>query len=174
MQGRGAIKDVLKIAYQCTYDEANKITKDIPDESAISDQLQQMKEAGEEPSIIKWALINDPDSFKDYCRIENNRLVGPYSKAFAQAIRLEGTKIQKGKHAAGMIISQESLANICPMVYDENSNSYVAGVEMEGLEAMGHIKFDLLAVSTIDRIMTTKSLIKERFQYYVDKVSGSN
>lgn len=163
-QGRGALKDVMKIRGVCTHEQANRITKDIPDPAAISDQLNLMKEAGETPSVILWSLRHKPECFREYCYLdENDKLQGPLANVFEQAIRLEGTKIQKGKHAAGVIISNEPLANQCPMVYDVKTKRCIAGIEMEGLEAMGFIKFDFLATSVLDRIMESFALIKERY-----------
>lgn len=164
MQGRGALKDIYRINGVCSPDDANKITRNIPDEAAISDQLQLMKEAGKEPSILMWVLENTPDVISDVCKLEaDGTLSGDHARWFAQAIRLEGTKHNKGKHAAGMIISQEPLENICPMVYDETTGRRIAGLEMEALEKMGHIKFDVLTVSTLDRIMEVNTLLEEEY-----------
>jgi len=53
IQGRGAIKEVLRVHGRCGFEEMNRITAGIPDEAAIADELQEMAEAGEEPSIIR-------------------------------------------------------------------------------------------------------------------------
>ena len=160
MQGRGALKDVLR-AYNFSFEESNAVTKYIPDEAEISEQLQEMKDDGGESSIIKWALENIPEKLKEYCEIdEDGNLKGKLAKEFAQAIRLEGTKRSQGKHAAGIIISNESLSDICPMIYDKKNNQLIAGMEMSDLESIGLVKFDILGVAVLDKIMGCINLLK--------------
>ncbi|MBF83568.1 MAG: hypothetical protein CL489_03730 [Acidobacteria bacterium] len=152
LQGRSALKEVLRAHDACSYDEMNNITKRLPQEHEISDQLQEMDK--EDRSVIKWALINMGDELKDYCRIDDEgKIVGDYSKLFDQAIRLEGTYKSQGKHAAGVVISSQTLSHVCPMVRETNGVEKIAGMEMEDLEAMGHVKFDILGVSLLDKIM---------------------
>lgn len=161
MQGRGALKDVLRAHETCSYDEMNKITEFIPDEAEISDELQLMREAGKEPSIVMWALENNPEQLKQWCYIEKDgSLQGPLAKRFAQAIRLEGTKRSQGKHAAGIVISASSLPEVCPMVFDKSTKQLIAGMEMNDLEAMGHVKFDILGVAVLDKMMGCASLVR--------------
>ena len=75
----------------------------------------------DEPSIIKWALINQPEVLKEWCHInDDEQIEGKYSKLFEQAIRLEGTYKSQGKHAAGVVISSENLSEVCPMVRDKH------------------------------------------------------
>ena len=150
LQGRGALKEVFRVHEACTFDEMNTITKHIPQEHEISDQLQDM----DEPSIIKWALINQPEGLKEWCYINDDEcLEGKYSKLFEQAIRLEGTYKSQGKHAAGVVISSEKLSEVCPMIRDKHGEEKVAGLEMQDLESMGHVKFDVLGINFLDKIM---------------------
>jgi len=161
IKGRGALKDVLRVYGNITFDEMNKITKNIPDEAKIADELQEMKEETGEASIIRWALENNPDKLKEWCFIdENNELQGPLAKRFEQAIRLEGTKSNQSKHAAGIAISSMPLKETCPMVYDSKNEQLIAGMEMQDLESIGVIKFDILGVAMLDKIMTIKDILK--------------
>ena len=161
IKGRGALKDVLRVYGNISFDEMNKITKNIPDEAKIADELQEMKEETGESSIIRWALENSPDKLKEWCYIDdNNELQGPLAKRFEQAIRLEGTKSNQSKHAAGIAISATPLNQSCPMVYDTKNDQLIAGMEMQDLEAIGIIKFDILGVAMLDKIMTITELLK--------------
>lgn len=158
LQGRSAIKEVLRVNEACGFSEMNEITKYIPDEAAISDQLAEMEE--DDRSIIRWALINNSDDLRDYCFIDDNgELHGDFAEYFQQAIDLEGTFKTQGKHAAGIVISAEPLYKVCPMVNQKNSIEKVAGLEMSDLEALGHAKFDVLALSFLDKLMKIKELI---------------
>ena len=161
IKGRGALKDVLRVYGNISFDEMNKITKNIPDEAKIADELQEMKEETGEASIIRWALENEPDKLKEWCFIdEKNELQGPLAKRFEQAIRLEGTKSNQSKHAAGIAISSIPLNETCPMVYDSKNDQLIAGMEMQDLESIGVIKFDILGVAMLDKIMTIQDLLK--------------
>lgn len=162
IKGRGALKDVLRVYGNITFEEMNKITKNIPDESKIADDLQEMKEETGEASIVRWALENDQDKLKEWCHIdEQGTLQGPLSKRFEQAIRLEGTKSNQSKHAAGIAISSEPLNELCPMVYDSKNDQLIAGMEMQDLESIGIIKFDILGVAMLDKVMTIQNLLQE-------------
>ena len=134
----------------CGYDEMNSITKSLPHEHEVSDQLAEM----EESSVIKWTLMNQPDALRDYCRLnDDGQLEGDYAKVFEQAMRIEGTFKSQGKHAAGVVISSHNLDEVCPMVRDKKGSEKIAGLEMNDLESMGHVKFDILGISLMDKIM---------------------
>jgi len=160
LQGRSAIKEVLRVNEACGFAEMNHITKSIPDEAAISDQLSLMDD--NERSIIRWALINNSSDLIDYCQInDRGELDGDYAEYFRQAIEIEGTFKTQGKHAAGVVISAKPLHLVCPMVDSKSSSEKIAGLEMADLEALGHVKFDVLAINLLDKLMYVKELIDE-------------
>lgn len=159
LQGRSAIKEVLRVNNACGFGEMNEITKYIPDEATISDQLQAMDE--EDRSIIRWALQNSQDELRDYCFInDSGQLEGDYAEFFQQAIDIEGTFKTQGKHAAGVVISAEPLQSVCPMVNQRSGGEKIAGLEMQDLEALGHVKFDVLGLNLLDKLMYIEELIK--------------
>ena len=150
LQGRSAIKEVLRMNEACGFEEMNIITKSLPYEHEISDQLADM----DTPSVIQWTLVNQPEILRDYCRLnDDGSLEGEYSKMFEQAMRLEGTFKSQGKHAAGVVISSHHLNRVCPMVRDKKGTEKIAGMEMGDLESMGHVKFDILGISLLDKMM---------------------
>ena len=160
MKGRGALKEVLRVYGNISFEEMNNITKSIPDEAKIADELQEMKEDTGEASIIRWALENNVDKLKEWCYISNDgTLAGPLAKRFEQAIRLEGTKSNQSRHAAGVVIGKESLGQLCPMIYYPKNKQQIAGMEMQDLESLGLIKFDILGVAMLDKIMTISDIL---------------
>jgi DNA polymerase-3 subunit alpha len=160
LQGRSAIKEVLRVNNACGFSEMNEITRYIPNEADISDQLAEMDE--EDRSIIRWSLINNAKELRDYCYIsEEGELKGDYAVYFQQAIDIEGTFKTQSKHAAGVVISAEPLHKVCPMVNQKNGSEKIAGLEMSDLEALGHVKFDVLGLNLLDKIMKIKELINE-------------
>jgi DNA polymerase-3 subunit alpha len=114
----------------------------------------------EDRSIIRWALINNQEELRDFCHInDSGYLEGDYADQFDQAIRIEGTFRNQGKHAAGVVISARELKDVCPMVNQKSSDEKIAGLEMADLEALGHVKFDILGINLLDKIMKIKELI---------------
>lgn len=159
LQGKSAIKEVLRINEACSFGEMNAISNCIPDEAKISDQLAEMDD--EDRSIIRWALINNAEELRDFCRLsEDGTLEGEYAEYFEQAIQIEGTFKTQGKHAAGVVISAEPLQKVCPMVKQKGSPEKIAGLEMTDLEALGHVKFDILGINLLDKIMKIEDLVK--------------
>ena len=160
LQGRSALKEVLRSHEACSFSEMNAITKSIPNEADISDQLADMDE--EDRSIIKWALINQSEELRDFCFInDRGNLDGDYAEFFEEAIALEGTFKTQGKHAAGVVISAEKLYKVCPMVDQRSGDEKIAGLEMADLESLGHVKFDVLGINLLDKIMKVKDLLDQ-------------
>lgn len=154
LQGKAALKEVLRVKDRCSFDEMNKITKNIPDEAKIADELQQMKEDGEEPTIILWALRDNPEKFKEWCYFdESGKLCGDYAKDFEQAMRLEGLKKSQGKHASGIVIANQPLEEFCPLLYDKATGKHCLGLDMHDAEALGGMKLDVLGLAALDHIM---------------------
>jgi DNA polymerase-3 subunit alpha len=163
MKGRSAFKDVCRAHGGITNEELNSITKFIPDEAAIADDLQEMREDTGESSIIRWALENNSKELKDWCYIDKDgSLDGPLAKRFEQAITLEGTKTAQSKHASGIVIAPQSLNDMCPMILDSKSKdkSLIAGLEMNDLEALGIIKLDILGLNMLDKIMGIQQILE--------------
>ena len=162
LKGRGALKEVLRVYGDISFEETNRITENIPDEAKIADELQEMKEEYGEASIIRWALENEGDKLSQWCSIDSDGILsGPLSKRFEQAIRLEGTKCHQSKHAAGVAVSAQNLDEICPMIYDSKTEQTIAGLEMADLESLGVVKFDILGVALLDKIMNIRDMLKD-------------
>tara|TARA_R110000824_G_scaffold231335_2_gene419127 strand:+ start:7722 stop:10880 length:3159 start_codon:yes stop_codon:yes gene_type:complete len=153
LQGRAALKEVMRIEGEVSFAEMNEITKPIPNEADIADQLEGM----EDKSIIRWSLLNMPEKLDKWCKInQEGSLSGPLSETFEKAIRIEGTFKSQGKHAAGVIISKHKLNSICPMTKDKSGNM-VAAFEMNDLESQGHVKFDILGIDLLSKILKISS-----------------
>lgn len=158
LMGRAALKAVFRALDSCTFAEMNEITKHLEDKAKIADELQEMKDNGLQPSVILWALDNRPARFKQYCTLneftsDGYKLGGPMAKEFDLAIRLEGIKSAKSKHAAAVIIGSQPLGEIVPMIWDEKTQKQIVGVEFEDAEKMSLCKIDLLGLATLDKIM---------------------
>lgn len=161
LKGRSALKDVLSVYEACSFDEMNEITYSVPDEAKINDELQKMEEEDGESSIIKWALENESKALSKWCSINDKGVFeGEYADFFKQAIRLEGKKRSQGKHASGIIISNKVLGDVCPMIHDERGADPITGFDMNDLEAIGQVKFDILGVAILDKVQHCVSQIR--------------
>jgi len=47
------------------------------------------------------------------------------------------------------------------MVYDTKNKNLIAGMEMQDLENIGVIKFDILGVAVLDKIMNISDMLKQ-------------
>jgi DNA polymerase-3 subunit alpha len=150
LKGRSSIKEVLRVHSACSFDEMNEITNNIPDEAAISDQLQEMIDDGQDPSIIMWALENNGKELSRWCELKDDgSLGGDLAEFFSQAIRLEGCKKSQGKHASGYLISADPLDTYLPMIHSKSSDDLICGFEGKDLEEAGGVKFDFLSTKVL-------------------------
>jgi len=133
------------------HDLCNEITKYIPDEASIADELNGAREDhGDDYGILQWAIHNVEQVQNAYKW---------YKPLFDQAMRIEGTKKSQSKHAAGIVIADRPIEELSPLVYDPKSKSRVVGLEMGSAESVGAVKFDFLGVVALDKIMTAEDLI---------------
>lgn len=161
MKGRRALKDVFRVHGGVPADLMNEMTRPIPDEAKIADELQEMKEEEGFSSIIQWSLENRAKELEEYASLKDGEITGMFGKRFEQAIRLEGTKTNQSKHAAGILISSVDLDEVCPLAFDKTSGGLIAGMEMNSLEKIGLIKFDILGVSVLTKLMTIQEILSE-------------
>lgn len=155
LKGKAALKEVFRVCEVCDFETINTITKPMPNEADIADELE---EQGEE-SIISWCLRNQPKMFQDYCYIENDEFKGEYSQYFKLAIELEGIHKSQGKHAAGIIVASEKLSDISPLIYDKSGEAIVA-LDKKDAEKIGLVKLDILGLSCLDKLMAINNLLK--------------
>jgi len=154
LKGKAALKEVLRVNNVCDAQTMNDITLAIQDEAKISDELQAMKELGVTPSIIQWSLENKSKELHKYCYLgDDGSLQGEYSKQFEQAIRLEGCRRDISRHPSAVVIANETIANIAPMIFDKTSDNPMIGWEMGPTEDVGLIKLDILSLGTLDKLM---------------------
>lgn len=156
LKGRQAIKDVLRVHDAASFEEVNLITKAIPDEASIADELEEM----EESSIIRWALINNKKELDNWAYLtDENKIEGPLGLYFEQAIRLENTKRNQSKHASGIVIGDVDIDTICPTLYDNKNGEYLVGLEMNDAEKLSLSKFDILGVTTLSKFKMIQELV---------------
>ncbi len=162
LKGREALSCVMRAHDVASFDEIKRMTKGIPDEAKIADKLEEMRKEEGESSIIRWALENEPQEFSEWVELDDaGNLVGPYAQYFEQAIRIEGSKKATSQHPAGVIVSAEPLQDIAPMIRSKDGDERIIGFEMNDAESIGLIKFDVLSLSALDKIMGICDLLSK-------------
>jgi len=143
-------KEVVDIS-MTPHDLCNEITRFIPDEASIADELRQARqEQGDDYGILQWA-IHHVDQVQDAYEW--------YKPLFDQAMRIEGTKKSQSKHAAGVVIADRPIEGLVPLAYDAKNKDRVVSLEMADAEALGAVKFDFLGVVALDKLWEAQDLI---------------
>ncbi|MFQ5518644.1 MAG: DNA polymerase III subunit alpha, partial [Mariprofundus sp.] len=83
------------------------------------------------------------------------------ARLFGLAKRLEGCHRNAGKHAAGVVIGREELAETAPLFKVAGEEGKVVQWDMGNSEKMGLIKFDFLGLKTLTVIDIACKLIKQ-------------
>lgn len=94
-----------------------------------------------------------------------------YPELFSMADRLQGRLKSYGKHAAGVVISMDrDLTGWLPLSAGGDGRM-VTQFDMNALESIGLVKFDILTIRTLDTVQWAIDLIRERRGLDVDVYS---
>jgi len=125
---KGVLRDVARI-FGIDYSTADKFVKLIPDQLGIT--LKKAKEL--ENKIVE--IINEEPV---------------YERLYSFGESLEGLKRNTGKHAAGVVISDEPLWKKSPIYkQDEHDEFHTTQYSLNYLEPVDLIKFDFLGLKTL-------------------------
>lgn len=165
LQGKNALKDVLRVYSACDFAQMNKITDLIPKRDKISDKLADFKEETGSDSIIYYCLKKEPDILSDYCKINTVNGVdvfsGEYSMYFELAIGIEGGIKALSKHPSAIIISKSPIETVAPLIVDKSSDELIIDYDMNYFPYAGLVKFDILRLKSLDCLTEVNNLIKE-------------
>ncbi len=139
MMCKGVVKDVAR-ALGFTFEDANMITSLIPDELKIT-----LSQAIEEEPKLKQMIDQNPK----------------IAQLFDIASRLEGLTRHASKHAAGIVISPEPIAEVLPIYVANKSSDIVTQYAMTELELLGFLKIDFLGLKNLTLITNIIDLIKK-------------
>ena len=155
LQGRAALKEVMRVHGACDHTLANEICKKLPDKTDILEELEE----SDDGSMIHYTLLNEPKLLQEWCKIDKDgNFTGSLAKIFEQAIRLEGTIKSVGKHAAGVVIANESISDKCPLIRS-SEGTLMCGFEMKSVEKVGYVKFDILTTEVLDVLQECNQMI---------------
>ena len=140
---KGVIRDVARV-FDMPLNEADEFAKLIPDELKITLEDAYNKE----PKIAEFIQTH-----------QNAQEIWDY------ALALEGLNRNAGVHAAGLVISNESLWKKTPLFRPSKNDEkhLVTQYSKDFLEDVDLIKFDFLGLKTLDVIDNAVKLIKRRY-----------
>jgi DNA polymerase III alpha subunit len=156
MDGKGAIKEVFRVLNPVSnsFEVANIITDIMIDTSKIQDILEDYKEDDPKYNSINYCIDNIPDIAEYYKE---------YKREFDIAIKLASTINFRGKHAAGIVISDSPINETFPTLYDEKTDRRIVALEMVDLEYVGGVKFDILGVAAYEKIDKIVEMVNNNF-----------
>lgn len=155
LKGSGALEAVLKGHDAFTFNQIKNITKHIPLKDKISDKMQEQGET----SVLMFTLKNYPKILESLGEYKDGEIIGEYSELLKQAIRIEGCIRGYGAHPSGILISNENIEEVAPLVIEANGDRKICALEMGAAEAVGLVKVDLLGLKTLDILMEVSRLV---------------
>ncbi|MGH7985005.1 MAG: DNA polymerase III subunit alpha [Candidatus Binataceae bacterium] len=141
IKGKQAIRDVGRVL-GLSFAETDRIVKLYP----------APKQGRDFP--LKDALEMEP-------RLRTER--DKYPELFDYAFKLEGLLRHASRHAAGVVIADQPLADLVPLYADKEREEQALAItqySMKGVEEIGLIKFDFLALKNLTLITNTLDLVR--------------
>ncbi|MES2615038.1 MAG: DNA polymerase III subunit alpha, partial [Bdellovibrionota bacterium] len=144
MMARNALKNLARIN-GWNFNESNEFAKLIPESPGIT---------------LEQAMLDEPKLQERIKNDERSRTL------WEGALEIEGTLSSLGIHAAGVVISDRSLDESCPLL--ESEGQLLTQFENKYAEKIGFIKFDFLGLKTLTVIDNTVKIIKKIKQIDLD------
>ncbi len=142
LQAKAVLKDVGRVL-QMPYGQVDRICKLIPFNAIEAVTLQKAIDMDKD---LQNAIEQDPQ----------------IQKLVDIGLKLEGLNRHASTHAAGVVIGDKPLQEICALYLDDKSGSMPAvGYSMKYAEAAGLVKFDFLGLKTLTVISETVKLVNQ-------------
>jgi len=151
LQARAVLKDVGRVL-QMPYNQVDRICKLIPFNAIEAVTLQKAIEMDKD---LQQAIKEDPQ----------------ITKLVDIGLKLEGLNRHSSTHAAGIVIGDKPLNEICAIYCDEAGNMPAIGYSMKYAEAAGLVKFDFLGLKTLTVIHEAVKLVEKTRGIKID-ISG--
>lgn len=160
LKAKAVVKDVARVL-DIPFDEANLITKKMPDLNGLPDEA---KEKGV-TSLLQWSLMITPELQEIRAR------GGIYEELFDVSLRLENLARHVSTHACGVVIGRTALKDYVPLYRDPKTGGISTQYTMSYLEQCGLVKMDFLGLKTLTLIKNTQKLIhKKEPDFDIEKV----
>lgn len=148
LQARAVLKDVGRVL-QMPYNQVDRICKLIPFNAIEAVTLDKAIEMDKD---LQEAIKQDPQ----------------VTKLVSIALKLEGLNRHASTHAAGVVIGDKPLTEICALYLDSAGNMPAVGYSMKYAESAGLVKFDFLGLKTLTTIFEAVKLIEKNRGIKID------
>ncbi len=138
---RAAVRNVVR-AMGMPFTQGDVLSKLIPEELGIT---------------LAKALEKEPKLRERYEDSPTVRMI------IDVAMRLEGTAVSVGKHAAGVLIAPTKISDFSPLHL--GSEGMVSQYDKDDVEAAGLVKFDFLGLANLSIIQEAQDLINRRPEF---------
>lgn len=146
---------------------ANLITKMLPRDPGAKGPSSKL-------TLLKSVFDKDPEN-RIYAYTAVPELMDwkrRHPDIFALAEHLEGLLEKRGMHAAGVLITEEPLVNVCPQQLTGSEKSkkkeLATAFDMIDVEKIGGIKFDILQTKVLSVLTYAVDMIQERYNTKID------
>lgn len=164
MTSKAVLKDVARVL-GISYKNSDKMAKLIPVSRGKPARLKVMISDQSPAPEFKEAYDNEDVAIHNDAGDEVGTI--KVKQWLDMAIRIEGTNKTFGVHAAGVVISKQSLDEIVPLQRN-NDGAVITQYYMEDLEAVGLLKMDFLGLKNLTMIQKAVNYIEEIYGYKID------
>jgi DNA polymerase-3 subunit alpha len=148
LQARAVLKDVGRVM-NMPYSQVDRICKLIPFNAVEAVTLEKAITMDKD---LQNAIKEDPQ----------------ITKLVDISLKLEGLNRHASTHAAGVVIGDRPLHEICALYNDQGSTMPAVGYSMKYAESAGLVKFDFLGLKTLTTIFETVKLIEKTRHKKID------
>ena len=160
MAAKSAIKDAAR-ALDLTFDEADRLTKQVPDNQSLEKIL------GLDDKALREQFRGE-----DYEKAQALRTMMAQKDASGETLTkakvLEGSLRNTGIHACGVIITPTDIRELIPVATAKDSEMWCTQFDNAVVESAGLLKMDFLGLKTLTLIKDAVALVKKRHGVELD------
>jgi DNA polymerase-3 subunit alpha len=160
MAAKSAIKDAGR-ALDLPFDEADRLTKSVPDNSSLPVLLDS------DDAAIREKFRNE-DYDKAVALREMAKGTDLKAATLQQAKVLEGSLRNTGIHACGVIITPSDIRELIPVATAKDSAMWTTQFDNAVVESAGLLKMDFLGLKTLTLIKDSLELVRKRHGIEID------
>ncbi len=168
LASRAVIKDVGRVM-GVPYSETDKVAKLMDGKSTIGEllgrKIPKLEKELANPDISEEKRIETEKKLAEQKQKRNSEFIDVYEsneelrRVIDMGLKLEGMPKNTSEHAAGVVICNKVLSDNVPLA--RNGEDIVTQFDMKEVEAVGMLKMDFLALTTLTDIENTLSYIRE-------------
>lgn len=130
-------------------------------------EVQEFKAAVDESAAVAAGTEVSWEKFTIDHEDMIDRLTERYPEMMDLVEGFVGRINQYGVHPAGMVVSPDRTITDLPMRVDDDGN-FISQFDMNALEALGLVKFDILTLRTLDTLQDTMDAVKAKYGVTID------